>query len=306
MAIIGVDIGGTNLRAVSVTAGGEIAGKAMVGAGGKLPRKELFRAIRGVVNDVCDGDPPTGIGFSVGGAIQLDGTMQIGATNLPNLADTPLAPAFEKLLGKPCRVDHDGRSTMRGEAWIGAAKGLRQAMSITFGTGIGAGLLLDGKIFTGAHGSAGEIGVWRPNSPQRGGTWPNLEELVAPANVAKHYEDRFDVLLQRAETDKNAAESLSQIFELIGRSVANAHLLLDLEAVVLTGGVTAIGEPFRLGIEKAYLNACPAEFRHDLSIRLGELGAFAGAVGAAALWRHRELTEHHPNGERLSGVIRTT
>ena len=72
--------------------------------------------------------------------------------------------------------------------------------------------------------------------------------------------------------------------ELIGRAIANAHLLLDLDAVILFGGVTAIGEPFRHAVEQAFLRACPPEFQHGLSIRLSTLGPFAGAIGAAALW----------------------
>ncbi len=73
--------------------------------------------------------------------------------------------------------------------------------------------------------------------------------------------------------------------EAIGRAIANAHLLIDLDAVVLIGGITAIGEPFRSAVERAFKEACPGGFREDLAIRLGRLGQFAGAVGAASLWR---------------------
>ena len=86
--------------------------------------------------------------------------------------------------------------------------------------------------------------------------------------------------------DKNTHRT--EAFDLIGRSIANAHLLLDIEVVVLVGGVTALGEPFRVAVETAFDAACPAEFRHGLAIRLGALGTFCGAIGAAALWREDE------------------
>ena len=213
--------------------------------------------------------------------------MRLGSTNLPNLAGLPLAETFSGLLGLPCRVDHDGRTTMRGEAWLGAARGLRNAMSMTFGTGIGAGLLLDGRIQTGSHGGAGEIGVWKLNPPPEKGAWLSFEDIAAPARAAKRLGIEFSALWDSADTPLGA-RALAEIMEQIGRAIANAHLLIDLEAVVLFGGVTAIGEPFRHAAEQAFLRACPMEFQHGLSIRLSTLGPFAGAIGAAALWLQEE------------------
>jgi glucokinase len=208
--------------------------------------------------------------------IQADGAMHVGSTNLPNLAGRPLAEVFPALLGMPCRFDNDARSAMRGEAWRGAARGLRNALALTLGTGIGGGLLLDGRIRAGPHGSAGEIGVWRLGLEHESADWPTVEQIAAPSQLA----EAFDVLIH----DSAAAP----IFNLVGQSIANAHLLLDLEAVVLCGAITAIGEPFRMAVERAFERACAADHRHGLSIRLGQLGEFAGALGAAALWRDEE------------------
>ncbi len=91
--------------------------------------------------------------------------MRGDSTDLPNLIDVSLAATFTDLLGIPCRIEHDGRAAMRGEAWIGAARGLRSAMVVTFGTGIGAGLLLDGRVHSGTHLTSSEIGLWRLNAP---------------------------------------------------------------------------------------------------------------------------------------------
>ena len=95
----------------------------------------------------------------------------------------------------------------------------------------------------------------------------------------------MDQLIAASLTDPVAQAATNEIFEPIGRAIANAHLLLDLDAAVLFGGVTAVGEPFRLAVERAFLRACPPNYQHGLLIKLSMLGTFAGALGAAALWR---------------------
>jgi glucokinase len=283
LSLLGLDIGGTNLKAASLSPDGTILARASVPAGGAIPRDDLLAVVAQTARDVAGGRPDR-VGIAVGGAVQPDGTMRLGATNLPNLADLPLAEAFTALLGAPCRIEHDGRAAMRGEAWLGAAKGARNAVTLTFGTGIGAGLLLDGRIHAGAHGGAGEIGVWRLAPPPSFGAWPSVEDLAAPGG-AIFRERGLDFATLLGERTEAAPGHLGEILELIGRSIANAQLLLDLETVVLVGGVTAIGEPFRAAVEAAFDDACPPEFRHGLAIRIGTLGPYCGAIGAAALWR---------------------
>jgi glucokinase len=280
LTLIGLDIGGTNLKAVCVTAEGEIVGEATIGAGGLLPRDELLSKLVEAAKIVARDTTPRLCGTAVGGKVQPDGTMYVGSTNLPNLAGVPLLETFASAIGLPCRVDNDARATMRGEAWIGAARGLRNVLTMTFGTGIGGGLLLDGKIHTGSHGGAGEIGVWRLGPEPE-----TVENIASPGRVGERHEQGLAGLLALADADEAKARDAAVVFDLIGRAITNAHLLLDLDAVILSGGVISIGEPFRKAVENAFIRSCPEAFRHDLSIRLGTLGAYAGAVGAAALWK---------------------
>jgi glucokinase len=173
---------------------------------------------------------------------------------------------------------------MIGEATLGAARGMKHAMTMTFGSGIGSGLLLNGRVHRGAHRRAGEIGVWRLASRGAKDLWMSFEDMAAPERVARRAGGKLADLLNLADQDKDAQLQVTEVFELTGRAIANAHLLLDLEAVILIGGITALGERFRKPIETAYLAACPAEYQHGLKIRIGSLGPYAGAVGAAALW----------------------
>lgn len=284
MSLLGLDIGGTNLKAALLTPDGAVLARATVPAGGAITRDALMATIERTARELAGGRAER-VGIAVGGAVQPDGTMTLGSTNLPNLAGIPLAETFAALLGAPCRVEHDGRAAMRGEAWLGAARDKRNAMTLTFGTGIGAGLLLGGRIHAGAHDGAGEIGVWRLLPPPASGTWHSVEDLAAPGGLELGRHTRDYAALLAAGSGSDAAAERATVFDLVGRSIANAHLLLDLEAVVLIGGVTALGEPFRAAVEAAFLAACPTEFRHGLAIRLGGLGPYCGAIGAAAQWR---------------------
>lgn len=280
---IGLDIGGTNLKGVRVSPAGEIEDSVTTPAGGEIARDALFATVASTVRRLAEGRFPEGIGIAVGGLVQPDGTMLAGSTNLPNLAGLPLANLFSELLGLPCRVEHDGRAAMRGEAWIGAARGARSAMIMTFGTGIGAGLFLDGRVYSGAHSGSGEIGLWRLSPPPRSGEWLPFEEIAAPGRISRRRGVDFTALFGAWQAGGQET-GLDGIFELIGRAIANAHLLLDLDVVVLSGAIVALGEPFRRAVEERYLDACPDDFRHGLRIRFAELGPLAGAVGAAALF----------------------
>lgn len=282
--LIGLDIGGTSVKAVRVSTAGEVLADTTASVGGGATRDALLDAAADSVGKVARGQPVGRVGIAVGGLIRPDGTMHLGSTNLPNLADLPLRETFEARLGVPCRVEHDGRAAMRGEAWSGAAKGARNAVTVTLGTGIGAGLLLAGRIYEGSLHAAGEIGVGRLAPRPEEGPWPTLEEIAAPVEVERRTGETFAGLFAAYGTGAACTAELDRVFEVLGRAIANIHLMLDLEAVVLVGRVTAIGEPFRRAIETSVHNACPEDFRGRLTVRLGQLGAFAGAVGAASLW----------------------
>ena len=280
--LIGLDVGGTNLKGVRVAPTGVVEDHLTIPAGGRIPRERLFDTVATAVETLSGGSTPDGVGMAFGGTVQADGTMRADSTNLANLVDLPLADAFSDRLGVPCLADHDGRAAMRGEAWAGAARGLRNAMIVTFGTGIGAGLLLDGRIHRGGHLACGELGLCRMTPPPVAGGWLTLEEVAAPGRLAARGGSGFAALFAEWQRGKTAT-GMDEIFEQIGRAIANVHLVLDLEMVVLSGAVVALGEPFRRAVEAGFEAACPESFRHDTRIGFGELGPLAGAIGAAAL-----------------------
>jgi predicted NBD/HSP70 family sugar kinase len=268
---VGIDFGGSTLKAVRADQSGRIVQSHIAPAGGAIPAGDLMDAARHAILEVSRGDPVSGVGLAFGGAIQPNGTMSAASTNLPNIADKPLVPYFEAELGCEVRIENDARAAMRGEAWSGAARRIRDAMTLTFGTGIGSGVMLDRRIVAGAHGKAGEIGVWK-----LGGDETAYEDACAPGRVERATGRRVSAMF--------AGDGAREMLAMTGRAIANAHLLLDLQAVVLLGGITDLGEPFRAAIENAFMESCMEDYRSGLAIRLGEHGALAGAVGAASLW----------------------
>jgi predicted NBD/HSP70 family sugar kinase len=281
---IGLDVGGTTLKAAKLDGNDRIVARLTLPAGGSIPRDELARRILGCVEELSQDGPPQAVGLCFGGLLQDDGTMREGSTNLANLDRVPLKAFFSQLLQLPCRVENDAIAAMRGEAGFGAARGLRNAMTMTFGSGIGSGLLLDGRIYHGTHRRAGEIGVWRLAALPGDNLCPSLEDIAAPARFVRRHGVELAELLRKEPADDKAPAVSQLAIEAVGRAIANAHLLLDLEAVILTGGITALGDIFLDPIRTAYEGNCPAEYRQGLEIGIGELGAYAGAVGAAALW----------------------
>ncbi|MGH6873840.1 MAG: ROK family protein, partial [Aestuariivirgaceae bacterium] len=248
--IIGLDVGGTALKAATIIDKEKIAARLTLPAGGDIAREELARRIASCVKELSQDSPVKAVGLCFGGLLQDDGRMREGSTNLSNLDQVPLKEFFSQLLGLPCKVENDAIAAMMGEASFGAARGLKNAMTMTFGSGIGSGLLLDGRIHHGTHRRAGEIGVWRLASPGGTGGWPSLEDLAAPARFFRQHGIELAALLRGENSE--ARVNIEPILEGVGRAIANAHLLLDLEAVILTGAITALGEAFLNPIKFAY------------------------------------------------------
>jgi glucokinase len=271
---IGLDIGGTTLKIVRVDTRGNVRAQITCPAGGLIPQDALFSIIDASVAQVGGLDGVAQVGIAVGGLVRADGTMPVGATNLPNLAEVPLQALFTERFHRPCHVQNDAHAALRGEAWIGSARGCENALMITFGTGIGGAVMLDGKIRRGAHGAAGEIGAWPLLGVADG---ISLEDFISPVRFERRTSRSLaDALLRSDDADGRAAR------DVIGQAITSVHLLLDLELILIAGGLSAVGEPLREAIDQATRRACPPDMHHGLAVRLGALGSYAGAIGAVA------------------------
>jgi glucokinase len=159
---IGVDLGGTNLRIAAITTEGELLEKIALPA--KIPLGpdhvvgEVCAAISHLSEKHKSGRKFLGAGVGVPGVIDMQtGTMR-KAANLPGFENYPMRAEIEKRSGVPVVLENDARVAALGEQWLGAARGISNVAMITLGTGIGGGLVLEGKIRHGVNGLAGEFG----------------------------------------------------------------------------------------------------------------------------------------------------
>ena len=158
---IGVDLGGTNLRAAAISPSGEvlskISGVAQLSQGRATVLADMVQAIV-KLREQCGANQLAGVGIGVPGFIILEKGMIVGSNNLPDFEGIPIRDEIEQLLGAPVILENDANAAAMGEQWIGAGRGVQDLVLLTLGTGIGGGIISGGKVLHGYVGMAGELG----------------------------------------------------------------------------------------------------------------------------------------------------
>jgi glucokinase len=159
---IGVDMGGTNLRIAAITTEGQLLEKITLSV--KLPMGrdyvigEMCDAIQHLTERHRDGGRFLGVGIGVPGIIDVETGMMRKSANLPGWSDYPVRDIIERRLGARVFLDNDANMAALGEKWLGAGRDIANMAMLTLGTGIGGAIVLDGKLFYGMSGMAGEFG----------------------------------------------------------------------------------------------------------------------------------------------------
>jgi len=282
-----MDLGGTNCRVCLIDAHGDRLAAIERGHNRDVTADRMIAELAGFVRQVSQQAAAVGVGVGIAGRIDDHGVVIPGMTNLPTLAGIPLIERLEVAFGMPVRLENDSRAAMLGEACYGAARGKRDALTLTLGTGIGGGLMLEGRIRRGFHGSAGEIGLTKALKASVDGSakWVALEDLASPGGLSRTVGLSMEKLVNDSNTGDAAARAeLEHVFDVLGMAIANAHTLLDLEIVLLSGGMAKMGSELVVAITKKTRQYCPAEWGDNLQLELAQLGEWAGATGAACLW----------------------
>jgi glucokinase len=291
--IAAVDLGATNVRVVIANEDGDIearrAGPLPSGSPDEVLAK-IGRTIDELVRGVWIGNRVAAIGIVLPGMVDPATGVVGSIANLAGWDDVPIAELLGKPRGVPVAIENDANAAAVGEGWIGAAKGLRDHIFIALGTGIGAGIVLGGRLHRGAHFLAGEMAFFPMTREQlRSSDWQHCLEgvvggraaAIAAAEIAGEHarvQDLFDV----AEAgDDRAAAWLRQTQEYIAMAIADAIALLDPEMVALGGGVIgAQGERFVAPIRELVHGVTPVRTPIVLSA-LGEDAQIAGAIRLA-------------------------
>ena len=317
--IIGVDLGGTNIVVGAMPEDGsrEIAMRssatlAELGAEGVTDRINALIAETIAATCAETGARPTdfaGIGIGAPGPLDRERGIVIVAPNL-GWRDYPLRERVERAFGLPATLDNDANCATVGEWWRGAAQGGRNVVGLTIGTGIGGGLILDGRLYHGASDVAGEIGHATIDSTGRRckcGNYGCLEAYASGPAIADRArealtEDGTSPMLQLAggdparitaqtvydaarHGDEIAREVVRDTARFLGTGIANLLNIINPDVVVVAGGVTQAGEalfePLRTEVKKRAFRPAVQACR----IVAGTLPGSAGVVGAVATFK---------------------
>jgi len=282
---LGIDLGGSNLRLGIVDCHGSMIDFCAQPIDLSLSGDEVVATVSRHARDLSGMSEASGVGLALSASVLSGGDLRPGMTTHPRLGGYPLRQRLSEKLGKPCVIDNDANLTLLGEAHFGAARGLRDVLLLTLGTGVGGGLLLGGRVRRGAHSSAAEIGLTQvPGTGEK--KYVSLESLSSPGALMRELGDpRGHVFERAASGDRKANALIEQMYEYLGMAVANAHILLDLELVLLAGGLSRSGEVLRDGLRAAFARICPPELQLGLRIEMAALHPDQGGViGAACLW----------------------
>lgn len=286
MHSIGIDVGGTKCHGVFVDEGGAIIAEARVAT---PPADRVVEVLCGLVDELVHGDVSVGaVGVGLPGLITPDGVVR-ASPNLRGARDTPVGPDLRSRLGLAVHVENDATMAAYGEWTAGAARGARDAVVVTLGTGIGGGIVMGGVLQRGAHGFAGEIGHMIVDRDGiecpcgRRGCWERYASgsaLAASAGVASG-----ELVVGAARNgDATARRQLEEFARWVALGLANLTNLCDPEVIVLGGGVMdahdVLFDDVRLGFSEALYSPT---LRAHPRLELAELGHRAGAVGAAMM-----------------------
>ena len=301
--VVGVDIGGTKiaLLATDIATGHDLLEERYptpADAGPTAMLEELFRTIREMVTKT--GRQPEdlrAIGIAVPGYVDVERGRAIRAGNLAGWRDVPLRDIVGYELGLPAYIDNDAAAAALGEKWRGAAKQMHNFVFLALGTGVGAGVMINGRIHRGFHNAAGEVGNFMMSRKALGtdrGGHGDLELRIGSPAVQEQTEGAAGMKLKvkdtfrRADEDRRLRRVAERLADYISMTVINIIALLDPEAIIFGGGGSSAGEPLiervRERVERE-LTICPALMRSTL----GEDAQLHGAV-FGALWQlHPDL-----------------
>jgi glucokinase len=304
---IGLDIGGTKVLGVVLGDDGTVLREERL-ASPHTGLDALVATGASIVSQLDAAGAPIGVGAA--GLVDRAGVLRY-APNLPNVREAPLRDALAQATGHAIVVDNDASVATLGEATYGAAVGLRHVVLVTLGTGIGGGLLLDGRMYRGANNFGAEFGHFTVDRDGplcacgERGHWESIasgtalgrlaRELVAKgggaALVAAAGGDPAAVTgthvgIAAGQGDPDARALLVQYADNVALGLAGLANILDPECVVIAGGLVELG-PLLFGpLREAFgRHVEGVDYRPPIAIVPAQLGERAGAVGAAVLAR---------------------
>lgn len=316
---VGLDVGGTTMKAAVVDDQGVPLSAPVVlethpERGQEAGLATMAAAIRQAIAAAgLSLDAVTAIGVATPGLMDLKAGLILDPPNLKPWKNVPVRDRIQAEFGKPTAFQNDANAAAYGEYWVGAGRQARSLVLFTLGTGVGGGIIIDGRIVEGEHSHGGELGHLRIESPVRGrlcgcGARGCLEAYASATAVVRRAREglaawRGPTRLRDYYTATDDELTAKVVFDLaaagdeLARRVADdtayylalgacaAISVVDPELIVFAGGMTAAGEPFRAAIE-GYVRQFGLPFpARSVRVAFARLGADAGFIGAAGCAR---------------------
>lgn len=308
---IGIDVGGTNVKIALVNEKGGIVYSNSIPTRAEMGYEYTVNSMKEAIRELLketnsQAKDIEGMGFGFPGQIDCQKGVVRLAPNIPGWVDVPIAEIMEKEFGITTRVDNDVRCAALGELNFGAGKGCENLICITVGTGIGSGLIVNGKLVRGASNAAGEIGHIKLDMTggplcgcgDRGcleafASGPSIvamaEEYIKGGKSTKYRElanpdiTPYVVSVAAQQGDAVARRIFTIIGEYIGVGLASVVNLLNPEKIIIGGGVAAAGDILMNPIKETLVKRAMPISGSAVEVVPAQLGNTAGVIGASLL-----------------------
>ena len=305
---IGIDIGGTNTDIGLIDTSGHMIGRHRTSTQTFSDKESCLAAMTEGIRTLMQtygASQIASIGIGAPNSNFFEGCIEAGTANLPFKERMPIKEMMEKIFNVPVVVDNDANAAAYGEMIYGGGRGMRHLITITLGTGIGSGIIVDGRLVRGHTGTAGELGHSivmpggrRCSCGRRGcietyasahGICRNYMEAAEEAGRPLSATDRKALTCQQVgeaarQGDPIACRAYETTAQWLGIALANAANFSAPEAIFLMGGPTRAGEALLQPLRKAFEENLLFLYKDKIPLRLSELeGNDAAILGAAAL-----------------------
>jgi glucokinase len=305
--VVGVDLGGTNLRLALADTSGTILARwwssTAAISGPKSVIQLMWRGVKSMLREVAA--PPEAlrsVGIGVPGVTDVDNGVVIATSYLMGWRDVPLRALVEKELNVPVIVDNDVNMAARGEQWSGSAKDARDFVFLAIGTGIGAGIVLDGKLHRGNSWAAGEIGYMlvpgAAEIPSKSDEPGALESMIGGEGIKNQWQKLGSVAGSALPLEFNATEIFDRAVEgnprakallrqsatMLAQAIYNISLVLNCPLFVLGGTVgmhPALCDAAQKMLDQWLVSGSPRLVRSSLGTDAQLLGSIRAALETA-------------------------
>jgi glucokinase len=279
--VLALDIGGSKIEAAVVHADGRVESRQRVATDPGSP--ELFAAVESLLHEVRQHHDVVALGVGCGGPMTRNGE-SVSPLNIPTWRGFPLRSRLSTVTGLPTFVDNDAKALALAEGRFGSAQGRSDYLSMVVSTGIGGGIVLDGRLLDGRDGNAGHIGhvIVEPDGrPCACGSRGCLEAEASGTAIAS--------MTGRPPSEADSAMRL-RVGTLVGRAVATTAALLDLNRCYVAGSVAlGFGDVFVQSANDEIAVRSRIAHARDLTLSLSGLGTDGPILGSSLVARRRML-----------------